>query len=80
MTPYKLSDGTRVFFVSGSVNPGYMVATPVTGKDAARPVISLKSCVTLSNATGEVNFADGKEINDPFIVQPISDECAAANN
>ncbi len=83
MSPAHVQDGDQanVYQVEPDGNyPGGLYPREVFESCMIRPVISLKSCVTLSDATGEVNFADGKEINDPFVVQPISAKCAAANN
>ncbi len=77
MSPSDFDGGNAaVFSVFGSPQPGYLGRDHAYVSSAVRPVISLKSCVTLSNASGEVTG----DKDDPFVVQPISDECAQANN
>ncbi len=61
-----------VFLVAGSYGPGQLHNIYVDDTRAVRPVVSLKSCVLLSESAGTAE--------DPFEVLPISDTCAQANN
>ncbi len=83
MSPFEFSnqENVMIFIVGGKRESGRIAGTlgssyagDSTDIDypAVRPVISLKSCLTLSDASGTAD--------DPFVVQPISDECANSNN
>ncbi len=80
MSPYYYNNAgsgyAAVYEVGSARVTGGLSEEGVYATGAVRPVISLKSCVTLSNASGEVTG----DKDDPYVVQPISAECAAANN
>ncbi len=71
------STNSQMFTVwGGSSSSGRLDNSYVSSTVVFRPVISLKSCVQLSDASGEVTASK----NDPFEVLPISDTCASKNN
>ncbi len=74
MSPFYASGSGRaaVFRVYGSTSPGQLNGGNVDSTFAVRPVVSLKSCVLLSDSTGTTD--------DPFVVQTISEECARSDN
>ena len=73
MSPYNFTgSGAVVFCVGGPSYPGYLHGCSADNPDTVRPVVSLKSCVLLSDAAGTNT--------DPFVVQKISNECANADN
>ncbi len=72
MSPYNAdADGwTYVFYVGGSVRPGYLTGELVVASFSVRPVVSLKSCVEVTGS--------GK-VDDPYIPS-IDGACAEADN
>jgi hypothetical protein len=72
MSPYDwVGSHVRVFFVHGSSFPGRLSTDGVSGTNAVRPVLSLKSCTSWVSGDGSVN--------NPYEVT-IDNTCASREN
>ena len=61
------SGKANVFYVDGSVNPGYLYSWWVSSMRGVRPVISLKSCVKTSGGDGSAS--------DPYTILETTSGC-----
>ena len=68
LSPLRWSGGyARVFYVSGSSSPGYLLNYYVNYTNGVRPVISLKSCIKYSTGNGSAS--------DPYTIKETTSGC-----